>query len=160
MPISASGANGKSFDREPEEVLHLRGREIGGRTAAPVELHHRARAIYVRGHMLDFTLERRQTKEGRTLWSLVMTTLHAQNRHRLSQKGRCMYSETGVLCGCRLRVNVFKIGGAEIILPHGRGGVAGVTRTGAVVARQKFIGDAEALAVKRQSKIGLARVGS
>ena len=33
---------------------------------------------------------------GATLWSLVMTTLHAQNRHRLSQKGRCMYSETGV----------------------------------------------------------------
>src|SRR5580704_7026545 len=49
----------KSFGREPEEVLHLRGREIGGRAAAPVELHHRARAIDVRGHTFNFALERR-----------------------------------------------------------------------------------------------------
>ena len=33
------GSEGKALGREAEEIFHLRRREVGGRAAAPVELH-------------------------------------------------------------------------------------------------------------------------
>lgn len=53
-------------------------------------------------------------------------------------------------------VDFFEIIGTERIVPNGRGGIAGVTRAGTVVARKKVFGDAEFFArlVERWSREG------
>jgi hypothetical protein len=43
----------------------------------------------------------------------------------------------------RFFVNFFEVRGAKGIIPDRRGRVAGVTRTGTVVAREKFFADAK-----------------
>ena len=83
------GGEGESLGGEAEEIFHLRGRQIGWRAAAPVKLHDGAGA---ETKPLTCSISRLSVARygGAALWSLVMTTLQAQNRHRLSQKGRCM----------------------------------------------------------------------
>ncbi len=61
--------------------------------------------------------------------------------------------------GFGLGVDAFEIVGAEVLLPHGGGGIAGVARARAIVAGEEFVGDAELLAVEFEGEFGLARVG-
>ena len=58
MPISASGANENRSRGEAEEIFHLRGRQVGGRAAAPVKLHHGRARETSSADVLDFALER------------------------------------------------------------------------------------------------------
>ncbi len=48
-------------------------------------------------------------------------------------------SGAGWACG----VNFFEIVGAERVVPNGRGGIAGVTRAGPIVAAEKLFIDVE-----------------
>ena len=59
------GSEGEALRRVAEQVFHLRGREVGRRAAAPVELHDRARARDKAADVLDFALERRQVRRRR-----------------------------------------------------------------------------------------------
>ena len=83
------GREGKLLGERAEKIFHLRGRQIGGRAAAPVKLHHRAFLGDASGDVLNFVLERREVGDGDAV-VLLNDTLQAQNRHRLSQNGRCM----------------------------------------------------------------------
>ena len=50
------GGEGEVIAGEAEEIFDLRGRQIGGRAAAPVELHDRAGAGDEAADVLDFAL--------------------------------------------------------------------------------------------------------
>ena len=83
---------------------------------------------------------------GVPLLSFWMMTLQAQKRHRLSQKGRCMYSETGE-CFCRPgRLPASKSLGPKEFGPDRCGRITGVAWAGAVVAVDKFFAYGEFLA--------------
>ena len=57
----------EALARVHEKVFHLRGREIGGRAAAPVELDHAAVFRNPAGHVLDFLLQRGEVGNGDAL---------------------------------------------------------------------------------------------
>ena len=48
---------GKSLARVAEKIFHLRGSQIGGRSAAPVKLNHRTILRYALAHVLDFAFQ-------------------------------------------------------------------------------------------------------
>ena len=63
-------------------------------------------------------------------------------------EGKMHVERDGRLRGVGLGVHAFEVVGTEIILPDRRRRIAGVTRAGAVVTVQKFLGDQEALAIE------------
>ena len=86
----AVGRKRKALARVAEEIFHLRGGEIGRRAAAPVKLHHRRASSKPCALTWSISLFSASRYGSVTLLSFWMDTLQAQNRHRFSQKGRCM----------------------------------------------------------------------
>ena len=151
------GSERKALGGVTEQVFHLRGREIGGRSAAPVKLRHAALTRNVFGDVLDFFLERCQI--GRRD-AVILGDDHvagAEQAQALAE-GQVHVERDGRLGGVGLGEELIEVVRSDVVLPDGRGRVAGVARPGTVVAGEELLGDAKPVAIEVQAEFELSQV--
>src|SRR6266852_3836396 len=135
----------KMLARETKEILDLRGRQVGRRAAAPMELHdgtvlRNAAADALRLALEDVKIRRRDrfvlldddvagTKEAE---AFAERNVHVKRDRRFR--------------AFRFFVHFFQIVRAESVIPNGRGGIARIAGAGTVVFGQEFLSNVELLA--------------
>src|ERR1700680_1917781 len=137
---------------EAEKVFDLRRSQIGGSAAAPVELHHGAVAGNAAADMFDLSLQYVQIWGRDALVFLDDDVAGAEEAETLAKRDVHVERDGG-FGALGLFVDFFEVGRAEGVVPNGRGGVAGVTRAGTVIAREKLFADAKLFAHALQTWI-------
>ena len=146
------GRKRESFARETEKVFNLFGGKIGGCSAAPVELRHLAIARNAAGDVSRFFF---QDVEVRRRAALIFANDHvasAKQAEAFTEGKMHVQRNRGVLlvgqgdCG-------FVLIGAERIGPDRSGRIAGIARSGPVVAIDEFLVDGKLLAHFPQRRV-------
>lgn len=139
------GRKSEMLASEAEEIFDLRGREIRGSAAAPMELGDRALASNGAADAPGFALQDIEIGRGDALVFLDDDVAGAEEAEALA-KGNVHVKRDGRFGAIGLLVDLFEIIWTEGIVPDGRGRVARVARTGAVVASEKLFADAKLIA--------------
>jgi hypothetical protein len=115
-----------------EQVFHLCRVEVGGRSAAPVELDDRALPGNALADVLDFPFQCFEIRDHNPLVFLNRNIARAEQAEVFAK--RQMHVERNGSGGSLgASVIIFEIVRAEIFLPDRSGGIAGVARAGAIV---------------------------
>jgi len=117
-----------------------------------VELHNGARARDATTEVGEFLFEDAEIGRGDGVVLLNDDVAGAEEAQGFAE-GKMHVEGDGRLSAVGFRVNGFEIGGAEGVVPDGRGGIAGVAGAGAVVAGEEVLGDAQLVFNVRQSWI-------
>lgn len=117
-----------------------------------MELHDGAVIGNAVAYVLDFALKDFQVRRRDALVFLDDDVAGAEEAEALAE-GNVHVEGDGGFGAVGFFVNFFKVGWAEGVVPDGRGGVAGVTRAGTVVACEKLFADAKLFAHALQSWI-------
>ena len=152
---------------EAEEIFDLRGSEIGGSAAAPVELDYRAifGDMVLRCSISRFRISR---YGGATRFVFLDDDVAGAEEAEAFAERNVHVEGDGGFGGVGLGVDFFEVGGAEGVVPDGGGGIAGVAGAGAVVAGEEGFAYAEFFAhgfesgirrVMRWFRVRRARVG-
>ena len=146
------GSEIEVFAGEAEKVFDLRGSQIRGSAAAPMELNDWAIAGNAAADASHFALQDFQVRWRDALIFLDDDVARAEEAQALA-KGNVHVEGDRRFSALGLFVDFFEVGGAEGIVPDRRGGIAGVARTGTVVAGEKFLADAKLFARALQAWI-------
>src|SRR5271170_3775203 len=76
---------GKSLARVAEEIFHLRGSQIGGRSAAPVKLNHRTVFGNALADMLDLAFQGIEIRDGDVLVFLNRNVARAEQAEAFAE---------------------------------------------------------------------------
>src|SRR5690242_16573421 len=142
---------------EAEEIFHLRRCQIGRRATAPMKLHDGTRTRDPLTGVLDLTFERseigrRDAVVFRDDHIASAKKAEAFAKRQVHVKRDWSASRFGLL------ISAIEIFEAEIVAPHRRGRITGVTRSGAVIKREKFGRNAKSLAFELEIQIGMLQV--
>src|ERR1700728_1766776 len=102
-----------------------------------MELNHRAFFRDQGGNMFDFLLERREIGDGDALVLLDRDVACAEKAEALAERKMHVKRQRGCEPVCA-HVGFLEIGGAKIVLPYRRRGIARVARTGPIVFFEQF----------------------
>ncbi len=146
------GSESEVLAGETEEVFDLRGRQISGRAAAPMELHDGAIAGDAAADASHFAFQDFQVRRSDALVFLDDDVAGAEKAQAFAERN-VHVERDGRFSALGFFVDFFEVGGAEGIVPDRRGGIAGVARAGTVVAGEKFLADAKLFAHALQAWI-------
>ena len=130
------GPHGKGVGHDPVEALHLLGGQMGGRATAPVLLSRRARhadrpphRLHLAGDALDVALGNARVVGDEPVAGAEVAQAAAEGNVHVDR-------ETVLRIHIRPAQLIDELSGPVVLLPDRCGGVAGVARRGAVVARE------------------------
>src|SRR5271156_2504610 len=131
---------GESLARVAEQIFHLCGSQIGGRSAAPVKLNHRTIFGNALADVFDLAFQGVEIWDGDVLVFLNGNIARAEQAEAFAEGNVHVERKwRGIFFGAG--VEAFQIVGAEIIFPDRRGGIAGVARTGPIIFFKSGVGD-------------------
>src|ERR1700722_739994 len=130
---------------EPKQILKLLWSQICRGTAAPMELHYRAIARDSSSHLFDFSLQNIEIRYRDAFVFLNNYVTRAKQTQAFAE-GKMHVQRNGCLRPLRLGVDGFEIIRTERVIPDWRSGVAGVTRSRAIISAEKFFIDLQFLA--------------
>src|SRR5579859_6120853 len=139
------GSESEMFASEAEEVFDLRGRQVSGSAAAPMELSDGTLAGDVAADASHFALQDFEVRRCDALIFLDDDVAGAEEAQALA-KGDVHVERNGGFGAVGFFMDFFEVGGAEGIVPNRRGGIAGVAGAGTVVAPEKLFADAKLFA--------------
>src|SRR3984885_7431647 len=123
-----------------EKILHLRGSQIRGRSAAPVKLNHGAIFRNPLAHMFDLSFQGLEVGN-RDFFIFLNGNIAGAEQTEALAKGDMHVKRKRRRFFFRARVKTLQIVGTEIFFPHRRGGIAGVTRAGPIIFLERGVGD-------------------
>src|SRR5882724_9830240 len=133
------------FASETEEILDLRGRQVGGRAAAPMELHDGTVFRNTAADALRLALE--DAKIGRRNRFVLLDDDVARAKKAEAFAERDVHVERDRrFRAFRFFVHSYEVVRAESVIPNGRGGIARIAGAGAIVFGEEFLSDAELFA--------------
>jgi hypothetical protein len=122
-----------------------------------MKLHYRAVARYEAADVFNFPLERLNV---RRRYAVILCD-HDVTRAKKAQavaEGEMHVKGNRRVRRVRGGVILFKIVRPEIILPHRRGGIAGVARSRAIIFFEKLFGNFEAFPVQLKMEVRVAHI--
>src|SRR5258707_6872534 len=141
----AVGSELEMLARESEKIFDLLRGKIRGRAATPMELHYGAIFRNAGADAFRLVLQHIEIRWRDTLVFLNHHVAGAEQAEAFAE-GNMHVQRNGRLRVFRLGEDIFQVGRAKAVAPNGRGGVAGVAWTGAIVFCEKFFSDAELIA--------------
>src|ERR1700689_36772 len=123
-----------------EKIFHLRGSQIGGRSAAPVKLNHGAIFRNALAHMFDLSFQGVEVGN-RDFFIFLNGNIAGAEQTETLAKGDMHVERKRRSFFFRARVKTLQIVRTEIFFPHRRGGIAGVTRAGPIIFLERGVGD-------------------
>src|SRR5438445_11138359 len=122
---------------EPEQIFHLRGRQVGGRSAAPMELHHRTRTGNLLADVFNLAFQC-----GEIWWShaVVFGNDHVAGAKQAKAfaKGQVHVNRNRVARRVGLFVGALQVVYPEFVASDRRGRVPGIERSGSVSKYEKY----------------------
>src|SRR6266852_3652858 len=135
----------KMLARETEEILDLRGRQVGRRAAAPMELHDGTVLRNAAADALRLALEDAKIRRRDRFVLLDDDVARAKKAEAFAERNMHVKRDRRFRA-FRFFVHFYKIVRAERFIPNRRGGIARITGAGAIVFGEEFLSDAELLA--------------
>src|SRR6202789_2468446 len=123
-----------------EKIFHLCGSQIRGRSASPVKLNHGAIRRNALAHVFDISFQGFQVGK-RDFFIFLNGNIAGAEQTEALAKGNMHVKRKRRSFFFRARVKTLQIVGTEILFPHRRGGIAGVTRAGPIIFLERGVAD-------------------